>query len=119
MRHQARVRILLALLASMCGASRAVEHPGIVSKDAECSSCHAMKDIHAGQFRNGREEDCTNCHAPTEWKQTIFNHDRAKFPLDVAHRKVACEKCHKEQKTAAGTTVRVYRGTPTECVNCH
>jgi hypothetical protein len=89
------------------------------SHATECMSCHAAKDPHAGQFQTGHAEDCATCHVATEWKTVTFNHDQARFALDVAHRKVGCEKCHKEQKTTMGATIRVYRGTPTECVNCH
>jgi hypothetical protein len=32
---------------------------------------------------------------------------------------VACEKCHKEQRNDAGKVIRSYRGTPSECVQCH
>jgi len=82
----------------------------------QCSACHAAKDPHGGQFRNGDEEDCSSCHVTAQWKNNVFGHDRARFTLDVAHRNVACEKCHKEQTNAAGATIRVYRATPTECV---
>ena len=43
MPHQAGTRILPVFLLLMCGWSWEVEHPGIVTKDAECSSCHANK----------------------------------------------------------------------------
>jgi hypothetical protein len=53
------------------------------------------------------------------WNPPTFTHDQARFPLDVAHRNVACGKCHKNQGTANGKPVSIYRGTPTECVQCH
>ena len=99
-------------------------HKGTPAKFAEtasqCSSCHAAKDVHGGQFRSaGRDEDCSTCHVATEWSNKTFSHDHARFTLDVAHRNVTCEKCHKEQKDALGKMIRIYRGTPMECVNCH
>jgi len=86
----------------------------------QCFRCHVAKDVHGGQFRTAaREEDCSSCHVTARWDTKDFNHERAAFPLDVAHRSVACEKCHKEQRQIAGKMVRMYRGTPTECVRCH
>jgi len=87
---------------------------------SQCSACHAAKDVHGGQFRGeGREEECSSCHRTAQWTSNVFNHDRARFALDVAHRNVACEKCHKEQKNALGRMIRIYRDTPAECVKCH
>jgi len=86
----------------------------------QCSTCHTVNDPHGGQFQAGASvEDCSTCHVAVQWSTKIFNHDKARFALDVAHRNVACEKCHKEQKNAAGKMNRVYRGTPLECVKCH
>jgi hypothetical protein len=81
---------------------------------ASCSGCHAATDPHGGQFGKGRAEDCSSCHVPQSWKPPVFDHDKTRFPLDVAHRNVACDKCHKDLQT-----MRVYRDTPKECVRCH
>jgi len=32
---------------------------------------------------------------------------------------VACVKCHKSEAQPDGKFIRVYRGTPTNCVQCH
>ena len=85
-----------------------------------CYECHAAQDPHGGQFRGGeRVEDCSTCHTPLRWIVRGFDHDRTRFPLDVAHRNVACANCHKERLPATGAAVRGYRDTPTECVKCH
>ena len=85
-----------------------------------CSECHAAKDVHGGQFRaNGLEEDCSACHLTERWDGKSFNHDRARFALDIAHRQVPCENCHKNQMEVGAKMVRVYRGTPADCVKCH
>lgn len=82
---------------------------------ARCASCHAAKDPHRGQFATGdRAEDCSACHVPVKWDGGAFSHERARFTLDVAHRNVACVKCHK-----LVDQMRVYRGTPRECIQCH
>jgi hypothetical protein len=80
-----------------------------------CGSCHLSKDPHSGQFQSGgTAEDCVTCHSVGTWSLERFDHDRARFPLDVAHRNVSCAKCHK-----LNDSIRVYRGTPLECVKCH
>jgi hypothetical protein len=92
-------------------------HTGIVfsKASARCASCHAAKDPHRGQFTAAeRAEDCSACHAPTRWDGGGFSHESARFTLDVAHRNVACAKCHKMVDN-----VVVYRGTPRECAQCH
>ncbi len=83
----------------------------------QCSSCHA--DPHAGQFSAEPSKDCSACHTMERWSATDFSHDRTRFPLDVAHRNIACERCHKNQLESAGKTVRIFRGAPVECVRCH
>ena len=96
--------------------------PGPVFSTArsQCSTCHATDDVHAGQFNQPeRQEECSLCHTPLRWKSGDFNHERTRFPLDVAHRNVDCAKCHKAEISAAGKTIRKFRGTPAECVKCH
>jgi hypothetical protein len=88
--------------------------PKFAGTASACSTCHQRKDPHGGQFQAAdRSEDCGTCHTVAAWKMEGFNHDRARFALDIAHRNVACAKCHK------GDPVRTYRGTPLECVKCH
>ncbi len=98
----------------------AAKAPVFANTSKQCSACHAAKDAHGGQFESGtRREECSFCHVTARWSGADFEHDRARFALDVAHRRVACEKCHKLQKEVSGKTVRVYRGTASECVQCH
>jgi hypothetical protein len=98
--------------------------PDFSHASRECSGCHVRTDPHGGQFSQGpATEDCSTCHVTAAWKSVVFNHDKAKFTLDIAHRNVTCAKCHKP----AGDTIRgkdakavvIYRGTPKECVQCH
>jgi len=84
----------------------------------QCFGCH--RDVHGGQFMGGGpREDCSACHVLPRWSATDFNHDQTRFPIDRAHRNVGCVQCHKEQKETDGKTIRIYRGTPTECTKCH
>jgi hypothetical protein len=84
----------------------------------QCFRCHT--DVHDGQFmQGGRQEDCSTCHTLPRWNAADFDHERTQFPLDRIHVVVACAKCHKEQRTVNDKAVRVFRGTPAECVRCH
>jgi hypothetical protein len=94
--------------------------PGFSNTPRECSGCHGITNIHGNQFmREAPREDCSTCHTTTRWNGGDFNHDRAAFTLDIAHRNVTCVKCHKEQSAADGKMFRLYRGTPRDCIQCH
>jgi hypothetical protein len=94
--------------------------PRFSGASQQCFSCHQTTDVHAAQFRkDGPVEDCSACHGTAQWKSVTFTHDRARFALDVAHRNVACARCHKERAEANGKPARQYRGTPVQCVQCH
>lgn len=80
-------------------------------KDARggCLDCHARDDVH--KRRLGAR--CETCHNSRTWKSWDFNHDRqTKFPLDGAHRKLACHACHRQPVQTRATL-------PTACVSCH
>jgi hypothetical protein len=86
----------------------------------QCHDCHNTKDPHAGQFlTTDRQEDCSACHTPIQWKQENFDHDRTRFPLNVAHRNVPCAKCHMDEVGKDNHVFRRYRDTPIDCVKCH
>jgi len=101
-----------------------------------CASCH--KDVHRGQFGDA---DCASCHGLKKFRPAeLFNHDKTKFPLTLAHVKVACARCHPTVPagaTSASSTAPTssaspdapqagaappnitYRGVPTTCAGCH
>lgn len=58
-----------------------------------CNACH--KDVHEKRFG----DDCAACHVPAAWSQikpdAEFDHSRTAYPLQGAHAKVECAKCHK------------------------
>lgn len=98
--------------------------------ETRCASCH--KDAHRGQFGSA---DCATCHGMTKFRPAEhFDHDKSKFPLTLAHSKVACARCHPPSQTGAapgssGQTASpaatdalppaAYRGVPTTCDGCH
>jgi hypothetical protein len=76
-----------------------------------CVTCHTndpeqpkfMAD-HLAQFGS----PCLDCHDGVD---RLSNFDHAnRFPLDGAHAPLGCETCHAE---------KVFRGTPSECWQCH
>jgi len=102
--------IALLLLAATMSASvveHPIEHPGVVPKDANCSSCHVNKakgkSVHAAM-----EIPCTVCHlATTEGDMTMLNL--------VAPKEKICFGCHEK-------SAQLRRHKPTVkvgCVDCH
>jgi len=71
-----------------------------------CIDCHKDDDIH----KNKLGEKCANCHNPKAWSSEQFDHDKTKFKLRHAHKKVSCDLCHVENK---------YKDTPKNCISCH
>jgi hypothetical protein len=110
---------------------------------ALCLACHTeLRDriqkkegYHAAPERS---KDCQTCHpdhrgraaAAVKWpggKQASFKHQDVGWPLEGAHGKLACEKCHDARHVAdpaeraaqakkAGTT---FRGLSRACASCH
>ncbi|MCC7377480.1 MAG: hypothetical protein IT581_22660 [Verrucomicrobiales bacterium] len=82
----------------------------------DCASCH--KDPH----REPLGKQCTACHTPDGWKldQLTFNHNRdTKFALADRHSKVACDQCHKSDAPKQALATASFRGTKTDCADCH
>jgi hypothetical protein len=107
MRHQARVRISLLFLLLTCASSWAVEHPGIVSKDAECSSCHANKLV-GKSVHSAMATTCTVCHV------AATQGDMMTVSLSMPKEKI-CSACHNEP-AAMRQHVPSVKGS---CVDCH
>ncbi len=84
----------------------------------QCQGCH--DDAHMGQFadRNGKVQ-CERCHAPKSWLAEKFDHNRdARFKLNGAHQKVACQQCHKKENIRGEMVVR-FKPLKTSCKFCH
>jgi predicted CXXCH cytochrome family protein len=101
----ARMAFLLLLLTSI--QTWAVEHPGILAKDADCSSCH-VKKISGKSVHSAMSTSCTVCHvAKTEGDMTTLNLAMPKAQI--------CFACH-EKSAALQQHVPVVKGS---CVDCH
>ena len=73
-----------------------------------CFGCHEDDDAHDG--RSGQE--CGNCHSPTGWGDTSFDHARdTDFALDGKHATLSCGDCHSDDPFAD-------KLDPT-CLSCH
>jgi len=81
-----------------------------------CDKCHA--DEHNGQFDNRGKTDCGTCHTPDNWEASKFDHNKARFKLDGAHKDLACDKCHKEE-LHNGKKYIVYKNGKLKCIDCH
>jgi len=100
------VVVSVLLLAAAVPAS-AVEHPGVVPKDAECSSCHGDK-ITGKSVHSAMATSCTVCHlAQIQGDMTILNL--------VMPRAQICFACH-EKSTQLQQHSPVVKG---QCVDCH
>ncbi|RMF46089.1 MAG: hypothetical protein D6755_07090 [Anaerolineae bacterium] len=76
---------------------------------ASCTTCHTTLDAafmqpHLQQFG----QNCTSCHDGVD-RMRNFDHANV-FVLDGRHADIQCQACHKDQ---------TFRGTPSECVQCH
>ncbi len=81
-----------------------------------CESCH--QNVHLTQFEKNGSTDCARCHAFENWVASRFDHNRAAFQLDGAHKNVSCDKCHRtvEEK---GVTYTQYKLIRFRCIDCH
>ncbi len=105
--------------------SRNPEMKTFLGLGTTCVSCHF--DEHRGQL----SADCATCHTQEAWKPAPrFDHARAAFALDGAHRKVGCAKCHASlsepeaaddvfPKPRAAAYLRLKPVAHAECSDCH
>jgi len=74
----------------------------------DCYGCHAEDDAHGGKSGN----ECGNCHKPTDWHDTSFDHTRdTDFPLLGKHGQLTCDDCHSEDPFSDTMDMA--------CVACH
>jgi hypothetical protein len=86
------------------------------SLKSNCVECH--KDIHFGQFISEGINKCQNCHAFENWKPVKFDHSKAQFSTEGAHKKLDCSKCHKKV-SENGNTFTLYKLKDFKCATCH
>lgn len=97
--------VLILFLTAMPGA--AVEHPGVLPREAECRSCHAKK-LSGKSVHSAMSTTCDICHV------TMTRGDLTTVSLSMPKEKI-CAACHDE--TAA---LRQHVPSATgHCVDCH
>lgn len=84
------------------------------SLSGECVNCHL--DNHNKQFASDK---CTSCHYFENWVPIYFDHDKANFNLEGAHKKVVCEKCHQQTTDNEGRKYFLYKSGKRKCSDCH
>jgi hypothetical protein len=85
-------------------------------ESVECSYCHETDDPHTAQFDG---VPCTECHSTESFVIELFDHTRTNYPLDGAHRDVACYDCHTLGTDTGGRSYRIYKPLGMACVDCH
>ena len=85
-----------------------------------CNTCHRKDDPHHGQFTGTKTgASCGNCHNTDAFTTNHFDHNKARFKLDGAHKNISCGSCHKSEKAADGKMFVRYRPLSTTCKSCH
>ena len=84
---------------------------------ATCLDCH--KDPHQDRFG----QDCARCHSTDDWKRIVAGataarefHQKTRYPLEGAHRAVACAPCH---GPFPGVPARFKPLAFQACTDCH
>jgi len=79
-----------------------------------CQDCHGQSQWRRPDFDHDRDtdwDDCALCHNATDWRLWTFDHDRqTDYPLEGAHRRLACGQCHRGP---------LDREVPRDCFGCH
>jgi hypothetical protein len=99
--------------------AQAVRMP-FTTKGSTCDSCH--QNPHGLQFARRRDGGaCQSCHSEEAFRPAgRFDHNRdARFPLEGAHARVACARCHVSRTIAPGKVLVLYQGISRECRSCH
>jgi predicted CXXCH cytochrome family protein len=99
--------VFLGLLVTASLPAFGVEHPGIVPKEANCSSCHAAK-INGKSVHSAMLTSCTVCHlVATQGDMTMVSL--------AMHKNQICFACH--EKTVE---LRLHKAAAKGlCVDCH
>jgi len=82
----------------------------------QCTDCH--DDIHYQQFDKDGVTDCVQCHSPNQWTIPDFDHSNSLYPLDGAHERVSCDKCHNQVTNRKGSFI-IYKIKEFKCEDCH
>lgn len=99
-------------------------------KTQGCFACHGGDapplgqgdDPHRGQL-GAQGKDCKSCHTETAWNPSTYDdarHQRARLPLQGAHKAVPCEACHVRDVQPAPLQQRFHWDTKAlRCDQCH
>lgn len=85
-----------------------------------CAQCH--DDPHRAQFALRTDGGaCEACHGEAAFRPADrFDHDlQSAFPLEGAHGRVACSRCHPAERDPEGRSFVRYRPLPSRCESCH
>ncbi len=77
-----------------------------------CKNCHQAdisKPVNPLHTLGNFPQSCEQCHSPSGWIPSSFNHASTNFQLVGRHITVPCNNCHVTQ----------YSGTAKDCYQCH
>jgi hypothetical protein len=120
--RESKFRLTGAHIPVICSACHWVDEEGdqhalkFRIADQTCLACHSEDDPHAGQFVARK---CSECHDTESFSIPDFDHSQTRWPLDGAHRDVACASCHLSEENDEGSDTVRYRPVPTDCKACH
>lgn len=78
----------------------------------ECAGCHLKDDKHKAVYGSA----CESCHNARAWTLWIFDHRRrTRWPLDGAHERAACSRCHTQPAPAGNAIAPI----GSQCIDCH
>ncbi len=103
------------------------QEPGTVTQlglGTACQDCHF--DEHRGQL----EDRCEQCHDEKAWTDSPLFHHEKSWPLEGAHARVACDRCHPTLVDSSPSTQTIPRPRATtylkmkplahkQCTDCH
>jgi predicted CXXCH cytochrome family protein len=113
--QEVRAWRIIALMAAVAVATSAawagaVEHPGNMTKDAECASCHTAK-VTGKSVHSAMAAPCTVCHL------TMTHGDMTMVSLSMPKERI-CSACH-EESAALRQHVPAVKGACLECHDAH
>jgi predicted CXXCH cytochrome family protein len=104
--HAIAAFVLVVFFSTILRAT-AVEHPGALDKNADCTSCHAKK-VTGKSVHSVMSSPCTVCHV------TLTQGDMTLVTLSMPKNKI-CFACHEEAASSRLHTPSV-KG---QCIECH
>lgn len=98
--------------------------------DTSCLACHTLVGERletAAGWHGQAEGHCITCHTDhegrdfnmMEFDMPAFNHDRAVWRLEGAHRDLECAQCHVDQVNLEDNVGWQFLGMSQDCASCH